>query len=289
MSRVQVKRVAKFFAVCYFVLILIGCAPSYKTLTDSKNYMDSLTIKKADYEFSLGEYIDTKQGCFPPIENPVCDRGASPYKATDQVDAEMFYISITDNTSTVTKEVKDITYLVAAELTKQRGYKTFNVTIEFSSYTCTTFRERKTYGTLSNKNYSGTSYISEDVYCANFYTIQVFLFNNRNILGNGIFLKSSTMTNITPFSGLYIGTTPGVEKIHTNSYSSDLSDSTIYTKDAWKFSYDVEGLISEIKAKYNITKNMQYTFLDMRLEKKERAEAKSQEPIEKYKMSIDGN
>lgn len=138
------------FAFLIIFAVLCGCTPSYRIQTNVTNYRENLTIEKKDYDFYNGDYVGSGKNCFPPIENRICPNYTKNeiYKPSKELKMELFSIRIKDNSVATSKVVKDMAYLTAAELTEQRGFKTFTIPYTIENYTCGSIRSVNTYGTF---------------------------------------------------------------------------------------------------------------------------------------------
>lgn len=274
-----------------------GCTPSYRVKTDATNYREKLSIKKRDIEFFNGEYVGPNRNCFPPIENNICSDYASGevYKASKELKMEEFTISISDTSAMASKVVKDMTYLTAAELTEQRGLKTFTVLNTLETSSCSSMYSVNSYGSVTGNAYSGTSYLSNDTLCANSYTMNVLLYDHIDDLKRGV-LYRMPRNRLQPFKSLYIGTTPGLYEEYLDQrkeyleqrakFSNDVySTGYVSERDAWKSRYDINGLSRELRNQYEIIEKLPYNFEDERESKIKSIEQQSADPIEKFKVT----
>ncbi len=269
-------------------VMLSGCTPSYRVVTDASNYREKLTIKKKDITFYNGEYIGSSIKCFPPIENRICEdyTKGEIYKPTKELKMEEFEITINDHSTFASKIVKDMAYLTGAELTEQRGFKTFTVPYSLQSVACTSIYSVNTYGTIQNNSYSGSSYLSNDGICANSYTINVLMYDSQEDITRGVLYRSNGYKSsyLYPYKYLYAGVSLGLDQ--------ELRDKTIkilesnkgvmpqVERDAWKIHYDVKRLSEELRKQYGLAEKLPYSFTDERDKHKEQ----QADPVEKYKI-----
>lgn len=283
------------FTLLIIIAVLCGCTPSYRIQTDAYNYREKLKIEKKDYEFYNGEYVGSEKNCFPPIENRICPNYTKNeiYKPSKELKMELFSIIIKDNSVMTSKVVEDMAYLTAAELTEQRGFKTFTIPYTIENYSCNSIRSVNTYGTVYGNRYSGTSYLNNENMCVNSYSIEVLLYDDQDDLRNGILYRNNdnllSSNKLYPFRYLYSGTTPGLEDEFLKQELEFLqSQSPVRFKvdrDVWKTHYDIKNMAEELKKKYGLTKKMPYTFEDERERHKKQKEQENADPIEKYKIT----
>lgn len=272
------------FFIVFSLAYLSGCASSYKVRTDEKNYREKISISKFDTNFVAAEYAGSDEKCFPPVEYGICknDGPKDIYRKTKDLKMELFKIKIEDNSSGVSKVVDDMVHLVAADLAKQRGFKTFTFLDSESNYSCVTIRSVNTYGTLSGSSYTGYSQISDDDGCYISYEIIILLFDDSEVLKDGVFTVSRD-GKLNPYESLYVGTTPDLRQkrlersININRISKNTRIGIPHN--AYKTYYKVDKLSYELKKQYKITDNRTYSFED--LGKKEKNNVESEVDVTK--------
>jgi hypothetical protein len=284
------------FAFLIILAVLCGCTtPSYRIRTDATNYRGNLAIEKRDYDFFNGDYIGSGKNCFPPIDNRICPNYTTKvlYTSSKELKMELFSITIRDTSVMTSKVAKDMAYLTAAELTEQRGFKTFTIPYTTEYYTCDSIRSVNTYGTFYGNTYSGTSYLNDNKICANNYNINVLLYDDESDLKNGILYRDNSLSSdrLQPFTYLYVGTTPGLEEEFSslkqkleNSYEGKRYRFDV-TPNAWKTNYAIKSMTEELKKQYGLTEKLPYTFVDEQEKQKKKKEQQNADPIEKYKIT----
>lgn len=296
-----------FFVVISFVVfsLLCGCSPpKYMVKTDATNYREKLIIKKINLTFYNGEYIGPEKNCFPPIANRICviPEGGEVYKPDKKLKMEAIEIRIKDTTAMISKVVKDMAYLTAAELAEQLGYKTFTVTETVENISCgLPSNSVNTHGNMVGSSYYGSSTRSENTICSNQFSIIVLMYDEQEDLKLGVLSLRTGQSRIgtkrsllSPYKNLYSGTSPGLYeenlkreqiKSQLGKYDSLRNLTLQVPKNAWKINYDIKGLAGDLRKQYEITEKLSYNFEELRDLKKELTEPKQVDPLDKYKIA----
>lgn len=278
---------AKFAVLSSCALLLSACVTPALTPVNPTNYRTKLKIERPDKSFYFAEYIGSASACFPPITNRICEpdpRGKPIYRETAKLEMEEFRITLISSGTPSGKFMKDMVFLAAADLAKQRGYPLMTRLNTTESTSCGSIYSTSTYGTVNpdTGTYSGNTYLNKDVVCSNLQAGHFIFLKNREDLANGVFYRYNSgyfkTDAVRPASELYLYTTPNVMfKDYTFVKDGIIR---IGTSSAWKVIYDTAGLSSDLRAKYRITDNQPYTFKD---ERKENAE-KAKDPVERNKL-----
>lgn len=252
------------------ILLLAGCISqgiSPRELT-SNNYLSKIEVRKSDKDFYLGEYVGSLQGCFPPIDRPICAPLAAnkeEFKATRRLDIVEFTISASTREVSLSEKKKDFMFLVAADLSLQQGYPYFTVTTEYGANSCSSSYTAYTNGALTGGNYSGSTRLVKRNTCFDSSSIKVLLFREKKELSEGVLFRRDRDSHLglQAESSLYYGTTPGVRQSGLDSYQR--GSRSYVPVNAWKVHYDAAGLSDALRTKYAIKRKPPISFIDERL------------------------
>ena len=188
------------------------------------------------------------------------------------MEMEEFSLSLPSRDFFSQGRIKDMLYLAASELSIQRGFSMFTVTLDMQISTCRNYgSDASTSGTVTNVGtqsfYLGTTTVTPRDVCGGSHTIRVLMFNDKALLAEGIFERSNTgaVQSLRPKRDLYFGTMPGLR----NSDFMRVPEPGVLIvtpPDAWKTHYDAKGLAADLRAKYKLGETGSIPFRDMLIE-----------------------
>jgi len=239
------------------LLLVSGCG----TLAPTGNDLwRGLKAERTDAEFFTGKYIGNQKHCFPPPSNREClpqKQGEVIYQTTSHIEMEEFWLTYTARDFFA--PVNGMLFLAAAEITLQRGFSMFTVIGETYSTNCRSHGyEASTSANISqfgNQSLvSGTTTVREVESCLSSKGLNILLFNDKSILGEGVLKRSVNEQDrwLVPVNSLYFGTIPN---LRAQDFVRNVEGfGRVSTpKDAWKVHYDAAGLVIDLRNKYNIT------------------------------------
>ena len=184
--------------------------------------------------------------------------------------------------------VKDKLYFAASELALQRGFKNFTVTTTFEVTTCREGVEATTQGKSQSgldgqsSIYSGSTSIRPSGGCLISQGIKAIFFKDKSDLAKGVLARATTGSAqwLYPETSLYYGSIPNLRFADLN-YQPLPGAFTRTPENAWKVSYDAEGLSRDFRKKYNISSPLPVLFKDEALETKR---SESEDPLQRHRV-----
>ena len=274
----------RIFLLVIFAL-MAGCSTAPKG-----GFWDKLEAEKSDETFHLVRYVGAQANCFPPISNPECvppTKDAVIYEEIKQLQMEEFSLSLPSGDFFSQGRIKDMLYLAASDLALQRGFSMFTLTWDMQISLCRNYgSDVSTNGTvnrLGNQGYySGTTTVTPRNICGGSHTIRVLMFNDKEPLAAGVFVRSNSghNRNLRPKRNLYFGSMPGLRYEDFNRMPEPgVLIST--PSNAWKVHYDAKGLATDLRAKYKVGETGPILFRDALVEnlKKE-----AEDPLQKNRI-----
>lgn len=249
---------------------MAGC-----TTAPKGGFWGELKAEKSDESFHLVRYVGTQKNCFPPISSPECVPPAKDvviYKELKQLQMEEYSLSLPSGDFFSQGRIKDMLYLAASELAIQRGFSMFTVTWDMQISMCRNYgSDVSTSGTVNRIGnqgyYSGNTTVTPRNICGGSHTIRVLMFNEKEQLAEGVFVRSNSGHNrdFRPKRELYYSTMPGIRYEDFNRMPEPgVLIST--PPNAWKVHYDAKGLATDLKAKYKVGETGPITFRDSLVE-----------------------
>lgn len=270
------------------VLGLSGCqsASSYvPELLTKSNFKRAVYIVKDDLTFHHAVYEGPELNCFPPIQNRECRVGGTEvgsYKETDGVRVENFWINVSTKIPLLTDESKEFLYLVASELTIQRGFKYFTLASIRNFDECDQSVVAGSSGSVYSGasgygSFSGSSKARVVSDCTYRTTFSIYLFDDGKIFLEGLFSKPGpdspiNSNKLLPVMELYnyahAGAIPNTHFLNDErkSITGGTERSSVHVvRDAWRIKYDAVGLAADIRKKNSMLEspeNPRYKFVD---------------------------
>lgn len=242
-----------FSAAC-----LSGCASTLTKETDASNLKDRLSaISLLPFVFFNAKNESKKPGCFPPSTKPICEEAPDQtYRPTKQLKMEEISFSISHrNGSFAHSAVKELGYLVAAEVALQRGHSKFIINRMGQVSACIDHVYADTEGRAVGNNYSSTTTFSEGSTCVGSLTMNALIFDDYDDVKLGVFYRPSSdaASPVKLLRSLYFTSYEfaGMSRDQMN-YNRD------NPREAWKAYHDAAQLAEALRQKYNTAPKTDY-------------------------------
>ncbi len=252
----------KKFFILKMLFLAVGCATpqlsekiqiAYAPMT-SNNFRSKIETpvveRKKFYNARLIDSTKRANECFPAPNKPLCSKfpGILKYGAPTQIDAESLSFGFQDGNHYFPGTTQELTYLVAAELTIQRGFKFFLIESIYYDTSCRNNYSATTTGFISNNNYFGNTTLNNTPSCLSTGDLRILMFDNYDDIKKGVFIDVTDPNgNIRyePHFLLYRNLDFGGDTQSTLAFRHTPTES-------WKSFFDANDLFKKVSEKYNL-------------------------------------